>query len=259
MNKASCGDVDLLLCAKHAKDELGMGSPHEVLSSLVADLREQGFITHDLKGGNHNRSAGNAHETQGEERSSSAASYFGVCQLQAGGLHRRIDIKVYPVLEFPFALLSFTGSGPFNRSMRLYARRAGFSLSDHSICRATHARGNGRGERIWTGPPIAATQFATESDIFEFLGLAYRDPSKREVDASWLAETGTDKAAGSEPVSPANHSQVSLSPTTQIVTTDTPGWHEVQEVQSLSDSDETPSAHAKGTSRDIGMSPCVSR
>ena len=49
-------------------------------------------------------------------------------------------------------------------SMRLYARRAGFSLSDHGICEASHARGVGRGQRLWTGPPIAQQQFLEEKD-----------------------------------------------------------------------------------------------
>ena len=234
--KTSCGDVDLLLTARSAKDEPSLGSTHDVLSVLVTDLRGQGFITHDLKGGNHSHRQGqpaNAEQdlNEGEEaRSTSAATYFGVCKLAgSASLHRRIDIKVYPMLEFPFALLSFTGSGPFNRSMRLYARRAGFSLSDHSICRAAHARGNGRGERIWTGPPISAMQFVTEKDIFEFLGLAYREPWQREVDASWIAETGTDKQPGGGASSP--------SPTAKAEHEAT-GQQDVTEVQSLSDSDE---------------------
>ena len=48
--------------------------------------------------------------------------------------------------------------------MRLFARRAGFSLSDHGICEAAHARGVGRGQRLWTGPPIAQQHFLEEKD-----------------------------------------------------------------------------------------------
>jgi hypothetical protein len=48
--------------------------------------------------------------------------------------------------------------------MRLFARRAGFSLSDHGICEASHARGVGRGQRLWTGPPIAQQHFLEEKD-----------------------------------------------------------------------------------------------
>ncbi|CAK9102937.1 DNA polymerase lambda, partial [Durusdinium trenchii] len=88
--------------------------------------------------------------------------------------------------------------------MRLFARRCGFSLSDHGICEATHARARGRGPRLWTGPPIAQHRFQTEKDIFDFLGLSYREPWQREVDASWLQETATaaEEASASTAGSP---------------------------------------------------------
>ena len=44
---------------------------------------------------------------------------------------RRLDLKVYPREEYAFALLYFTGSDHFNRSMRHYAKARGYSLSDH--------------------------------------------------------------------------------------------------------------------------------
>ena len=54
---------------------------------------------------------------------------MGICVFQ-DKLHHRIDIKYYPRDEFAFALLYFTGSDHFNRSMRLFARRKGIMLSD---------------------------------------------------------------------------------------------------------------------------------
>lgn len=39
--------------------------------------------------------------------------------------HRRIDIKSYPATSYPFAILYFTGSDHFNRSMRLYSKQIG--------------------------------------------------------------------------------------------------------------------------------------
>jgi len=38
-------------------------------------------------------------------------------------LHRRLDLKVYPPEEDAYALLYFTGSDHFNRSMRHYAKQ----------------------------------------------------------------------------------------------------------------------------------------
>lgn len=35
--------------------------------------------------------------------------------------------------RYGYALLYFTGNAHFNRSMRLWARKKGYSLSDHSL------------------------------------------------------------------------------------------------------------------------------
>ena len=58
-------------------------------------------------------------------------TYMGICWKD--NLHRRVDIKWYPYDQLPFAQLYFTGSAYFNRSMRLYAKTIGFSLSDHGL------------------------------------------------------------------------------------------------------------------------------
>jgi len=129
----TCGDVDVLVTVGGAAraSRSRAGAPEaEVLSRLLRELG--GFLTDHLKGQPFER---------GEERSRTAATYFGVCRLCPDKPHRRIDIKVYPETERPFALLAFTGSGHFNRSMRLYARRAGYTLSDHNIRPAKHAKG----------------------------------------------------------------------------------------------------------------------
>jgi len=57
---------------------------------------------------------------------------MGVCVFESQQ-HHRIDIKYYPIQQFAFATLYFTGSDMFNRSMRLFARKKGLSLSDHGI------------------------------------------------------------------------------------------------------------------------------
>jgi len=58
---------------------------------------------------------------------------MGVCKLDLDEYYRRIDIKVYPRSQYAFALLYFTGSDYFNRSMRRYAELKGYSLSDHGL------------------------------------------------------------------------------------------------------------------------------
>lgn len=94
---------------------------------------------------------------------------MGICCLP-GGIHRRIDLRCYPLNEWPCALLYFTGSGHFNRSMRLWARKNGYQLSDHYIVK--------RYTEDLLGDPIPVR---TEEDVFNILGLDYKRPEERDV------------------------------------------------------------------------------
>ena len=113
--KDNCGDVDILLTRKDNKAINGM------LEELLSRLEAQNFLKERL----------------GSTRVSDKGSemYMGVCKLPESKykLHRRIDIKVYPKDQFGFALLYFTGSDYFNRSMRLFAEQKGYTLSDHGL------------------------------------------------------------------------------------------------------------------------------
>ncbi len=62
------------------------------------------------------------------------------------------------------------GSDHFNRSMRLWAKKNGFHLSDHEITR--------RYAEEMESEPIPVR---TEEDIFKALGLEYKAPHEREV------------------------------------------------------------------------------
>lgn len=47
----------------------------------------------------------------------------------------RHDDQAYPRSQYAFALLYFTGNDHFNRSMRLYASKLGYTLTNHvQIC-----------------------------------------------------------------------------------------------------------------------------
>jgi hypothetical protein len=80
----------------------------------------------------------------------------------------------YPAAHFPFALLYFTGSDHFNRSMRFYSRQRRWTLSDHGLCPALRV---GR-EKVWSGRSVYCQ---TERDIFDALGLLYVPPEQRNV------------------------------------------------------------------------------
>jgi len=96
---------------------------------------------------------------------------MGGWQLRPGTPHRHIDIKVFPRNEWACALLYFTGSGHFNRSIRLWARKLNMSLSEHSLVRRY-------GKEDKSEEPIPVK---SEADIFKVLGLEYRPPEERDI------------------------------------------------------------------------------
>ncbi|XP_066094912.1 DNA polymerase lambda isoform X2 [Saccopteryx bilineata] len=153
--KATCGDVDVLLTHPDGRSHQG------IFSRLLDSLRQQGFLTDDLV----------SHEENGQQQ-----KYLGVCQLPGlGRRHRRLDIIVVPYSEFACALLYFTGSAHFNRSMRALAKTKGMSLSEHAL--STAVVRNTRGLKVGSGRVLPTP---TEKDVFKLLGLPYREPAERD-------------------------------------------------------------------------------
>ncbi|XP_057591750.1 DNA polymerase lambda isoform X2 [Hippopotamus amphibius kiboko] len=153
--KATCGDVDVLLTHPDSRSHRG------IFSRLLDSLRQQGFLTDDLV----------SQEQNGQQQ-----KYLGVCQLPGPGRrHRRLDIIVVPYSEFACALLYFTGSAHFNRSMRALAKTKGMSLSEHAL--STAVVRDARGLKVGPGRVLPTP---TEKDIFRLLGLPYRKPAERD-------------------------------------------------------------------------------
>jgi hypothetical protein len=152
------------------------------LEALLVDLRAQEFLTADLSTTHRDGSKkSNNSFVQGTKHGQ--ATYMGFCKLPdtspcASGINRRLDIKVYPVTHFPFALLYFTGSDHFNRSMRYYAKKKRWTLSDHGLAPAVRVKG----DKVWTGSSIFCR---TERDVFEALGLNYVHPTQRNTFENW--------------------------------------------------------------------------
>ncbi|GLD99998.1 hypothetical protein PINS_up008726 [Pythium insidiosum] len=116
---------------------------------------------------------------------------MGVCQLRRDLPHRRLDIKVYPRRCFGFALLYFTGSDHFNRSMRLFARKKGWSLSDRALKRVVRVR---KGTKVEAGEAVVCE---SEVDVFIALGLEYKDPTERNCfDIRFLDEDEANAKKG---------------------------------------------------------------
>ncbi|XP_061856904.1 DNA polymerase lambda isoform X2 [Colius striatus] len=153
--KPTCGDVDVLVTHPDGQSHRGL------FGKLLDSLRGSGFLTDDLV----------SQEDNGEQQ-----KYLGVCRLPGPARrHRRLDIIVVPYSEFACALLYFTGSAHFNRSMRALAKSKGMSLSEHALSSAV-VRGPG-GAKVAPGRVVPT---ATERDVFLQLGLPYREPSQRD-------------------------------------------------------------------------------
>ncbi|XP_029950997.1 DNA polymerase lambda [Salarias fasciatus] len=152
--KATCGDVDVLITHPDGTSHKG------VFSRILQSLHDSGFLTDDLV----------SHEDNGEQK-----KYMGVCRLPGPGRrHRRLDIIVVPYGEFACALMYFTGSAHFNRSMRALAKTKRMSLSEHSLNKDVVRQG---GVKMHGGTALPTL---TEKDVFGLLGIPYRLPDERD-------------------------------------------------------------------------------
>ena len=100
---------------------------------------------------------------------------MGICRIpdetaslssSSSSLYRRIDVIFTPKVNYPFALLYFTGSGEFNIEMRKLAMANGLLLNEKELSRDGHK--------------ITET-FKTEEDIFKYLKIKYIDPCDRNA------------------------------------------------------------------------------
>jgi len=170
--KLQCGDVDVLITHRKYTKTTPLGA----LDELVERLKRTGHISHHLT--NVNSEHFKTMPSQDDDFHDSIFAPYPSSQMYMGvfvsplirGKHRRIDIKFYPFKERIFASLYFTGNGYFNRSMRLFAqRRKNMHLNDSGLFNVI---GPGR-----KGNSIKAN---TEKDVFDYLGLIYREPSERD-------------------------------------------------------------------------------
>ena len=93
--------------------------------------------------------------------------FMGICKLHRYKTSRRLDMIYTNKVNYPFALLYFTGSGQFNIEMRNYAISLGYSLSEYGLK---------KNNKFITNNGIP---FETEEDIFKFLGLKFIEPEER--------------------------------------------------------------------------------
>lgn len=103
--------------------------------------------------------------------------FMGLARLSPDHKVRRIDIKIYDRKVFAFALLYFTGSDYFNRSLRLLCQKSGWTLSDQGL-RRTQAGANYK-TREWRSRSIACE---SELDVLTAIGAPWREPKDRDME-----------------------------------------------------------------------------
>jgi DNA polymerase/3'-5' exonuclease PolX len=194
--KETCGDIDILVTHSSYYDTV----PPNAVGAVADKLLARGYIEHHLTylaGMNpelFNRTIppdvrrnliehrGSSHGKRKADKSSST-TYFGVIRSpMVLGRRRRLDIKFYPYRERVFASIYFTGNGYFNRAMRLWSQqKLGWTLNDHGLFKENTE------VSILENP-------ANEKEVFDKLGLVWKEVTERDSFAAVQAKEGNENA-----------------------------------------------------------------
>jgi DNA polymerase beta len=145
--KETSGDIDILLYHDDVNDETDAHKSN-YLTEFLELLISKKFLTDHLTA------------------ITNPTKYMGFGKYKK--YNRRIDIRLVPTKSIGSAMLYFTGSGEFNKSMRTYALKKGYTINEYGIYKLK-ADGT-KGVRIKT---------ESEDDIFKVIKLDYVEPEDR--------------------------------------------------------------------------------
>ncbi|KAK9297035.1 hypothetical protein QLX08_009132 [Tetragonisca angustula] len=99
-----------------------------------------------------------------------STKFMGVCQVPINSEKpfRRLDIRLTPYDQYYCGVLYFTGNDLFNKNMRAHALEKNYTLNEYTLKRLTPE-----------GTPGEAEKITCEEDIFQILGLPYKEPKDR--------------------------------------------------------------------------------
>ncbi|GHJ86075.1 hypothetical protein NliqN6_2477 [Naganishia liquefaciens] len=155
------GDLDILI----TRDVSAGNRRSSILGDLITRLIEKSIICHTLS------APSNYADVE--------AKWMGLGRVLGAdgkpeGPMRRIDILMVPWENYGAALIYFTGNDIFNRSLRLFARRNGYSLNQRGLYKGTVR--DEKGKKTTEGVLVASR---TEQEIFDTLNVRYRPPHLR--------------------------------------------------------------------------------
>lgn len=147
------GDIDLMITSKTEDSS-------KLRKLLIKELTKQGIIKATMASGK--------------------KKFMGVVKLESEGFHkaRHLDIIDTSPLDFPFAVLYFTGSGGFNSKMRAEALKLGYSMNEYCL---SDKNTKVRIDSEIIQDKIGKDEFESEEDIFKFLDMKYVKPENRNI------------------------------------------------------------------------------
>ncbi|XP_034191254.2 DNA polymerase beta [Osmia lignaria lignaria] len=151
--KEESGDIDVLLThPTYTSKEKESKKKISLLKDVVECLEKKKLITDTISFG--------------------PTKFMGVCHLPNNDSkpYRRLDIRLAPYDQYYCAVLYFTGSDLFNKSMRAHALEKKYTLNEYSLKRLTPE-----------GTPGKAETITCEEDIFRILELPYKVPKDRNL------------------------------------------------------------------------------
>lgn len=149
--KPVSNDIDVLITHPKIKTKLQLKTSPNYLLKVVKQLKDINFLIDDLTDKDFE------------------IKYMGFCMLKENSKEypvRRIDIRYIPYDSYYTALLYFTGSGEFNRKMRLLAQELGYKLNEYGLYKLEDGKQN-------------KLKITSEKEIFNHLGMEYIPPEKR--------------------------------------------------------------------------------
>jgi DNA polymerase beta len=159
------GDIDVIIT----------GSSNDIYTRFINELLKTGVIVEVL--------------SRGQSKT------LVIAKLPDKPIARRVDFLFAPPNEFAFAILYFTGSKIFNTVMRQRALNQGYTFNEHGIY---HLENKKKGEKV-------EQAFQSEKDIFDFLGLQFKEPNERKDGRSIVGKkTEPIEAAPTQIVEPKN-------------------------------------------------------
>lgn len=150
------------------------------LAQLVDRLKAVGFITEDLTVGYDMNQMGGTPQAESWEhvQVSRVDTFFGLCRKPGRELRHRVDFKVYPIEQYAFGLLAWTGNDILNRRIKLLAESRGFRMDDKGLV-GTRANEAERGDGKHGVPHHFGCH--SEEDVFKFFGCPYLEPHRRNL------------------------------------------------------------------------------